>query len=198
MSSQEICKMFSISKAMLEQIRQGNNFPSVCPELNDIIKNLKINLINERNQKILNLFDKGMSITEISNYLELSKSIVEKCVYKYRDVVEQRIKKRQFIYDEVMKLYNKGYNPHQITKMLNLNSGTAYNYINGKTNPYKDLPYKKIKNEDIPIIIDLYFNKNKTVYEIANKFKVSRNTIETIISHYKNVNTEVNQEIKKS
>ena len=50
---------------------------------------------------------------------------------------------------------------------------------------------KKIKSEDIPTIIDMYFKKNKTIYEICNKFKVSRNTIENIISHYKYVNTEV-------
>ena len=191
MDRKEVAMLFNVSEDIIKQICNIKNYKDVNSELNYLIKNIKTDLIKERNTEILKLFDNGYTITEISKKMELSTSIVEKCVYKYRDVIEQNILKRQKIYDEVMKLYKEGVNPYQISKILSIGNSTVHRYIKDEVNPYRDLPYKKIKSEDIPIVIDMYFKKNKTIYEICNKFKVSRNTIENIISHYKYVNTEV-------
>lgn len=187
----QLAKMFGVTVGTIDRISQLKIYSEICSELNEQIKGLKNDLIKERNKEILKLFDNGSTISEISKTMNLSTSIVEKCVYKYRDVVEQGIKKRQKIYDEVMKLYNEGMSPYQISKKLKIGSTTVHRYVKGESNPYIELPYKKIKSEDIPIIVDLYFKKNKTIYEISNKFKVSKNTIESIILHYKHVNTEV-------
>ena len=191
MDRKEVSILFNVSEDVIKQICNIKNYKDVNSELNYLIKNIKTDLIKERNTEILKLFDNGYTITEISKKMELSTSIVEKCVYKYRDIIEQNILKRQKIYDNVMRLYKEGMNPYQISKTLNIGNSTVHRYIKDEVNPYRDLPYKKIKSEDIPTIIDMYFKKNKTIYEICNKFKVSRNTIENIISHYKYVNTEV-------
>jgi len=40
-------------------------------------------------------------------------------------------------------------------------------------------------------VIDLYFNQNKTSYELGDEYGVSPNTIMTVINNYKYANTEV-------
>ena len=191
MDREEIASIFNISKKVITQISMGKTFDYVCSELNDSIHNLKQKLIDERNKYILSLFDNGISITEITNLTRYSQSIVEKCVYKYRNVIKEKKEKYQEIYKKVFELKSQGINNYQISKELNISPSTVDRYLKGENNPYKELPFKKITENLKENIINLYFDKKKTSIEIAEVYKVSSNTILSVINNYKYANTEV-------
>lgn len=191
MDRKEISKIFSVSRKVLTQISRGKSFEYISPELNKSIHNLKQKMIDERNHQILKLFDDGNKIVDIVRSMDLSTSIVEKCVYRYRNAQDKNINKYKKIYDEVFRLYNEGYKKYKISKILKISPSTVDRYLNGTNNPYKELKYKKITNEKKEIIIDMFFNKNYEVKNIAKKLQVSRNTIETYVNNYKYANTEV-------
>lgn len=191
MDREEIASIFNISKKVITQISMGKTFDYVCSELNDSIHNLKQKLIDERNEYILSLFDNGSSITEIANLTEYTQSIVEKCVYKYRNSVKDKKEKYQEIYNKVFELKSQGINNYQISKKLKISPSTVDRYLKGENNPYKESPFKKITEKIKGNIIELYFNKNKTSIEIAEIYEVSSNTILSVINNYKYANTEV-------
>lgn len=198
MDRKEISNMFGISTKAITQIVRGVSYNYILPELNDKISDIKQSLIKERNIKILELFDSGLTIKQISDKTDYSISIIEKCVYRYRNPADEKRKACQKKYDEVMKLKEQGYNNFQISKMLGLGSSTVKRYVDGVSNPYKELPFKKITEEKRLEIIDMYFNKNIPIKEISRVFNVSKFTIEHYINNYKYANTEVIEEIKKS
>lgn len=191
MDRNEISKMFNVSKKAITQISMGKSFSYINPELNDDIHNLKRVLLDERNNKILEVFDSGKTITEICREMDLSASIVEKCVYKYRNVVNEQKEKYQNIYDEVHRLYNEGYIKYKISKMLNISPSTVDRYLTNHSNPYKELNYKKVTKDLECEIIKLYIDKGRSVKELAGLFNLSENTIRDYINRYKYINTEV-------
>lgn len=81
MDRKEISKIFNVSEKVLTQISMGKNFSYICPELNDKIHNLKQKLIEERNNKILELYNKGMKICDIVKKYNYTTSVVEKVIY---------------------------------------------------------------------------------------------------------------------
>lgn len=137
MDRREIAKQFNVSVAVISAISQGKNFSYVSSELNPYIFNVKQKLIEERNEKILALFDKGITITNISRKTGLSASIVEKCIYKHRNPQDENKKYYQKIYDEVYRLYGEGVNKYQISKQLNISPSTVSRYLNNENNPYR-------------------------------------------------------------
>lgn len=191
MDRKEISKIFNTSIKALTQISRGASFCYVNSELNESIYNLKQKMIDERNEYILELFDKGNRISKICEITEYSTSIVEKCVYKYRNAQNIRSNKYKEIYDKVHELYKIGHKKYTISKMLNISPSTVDRYLNGSNNPYLELPYKKITTEKKMSILDMFFNENIPIKDIAKKLQVSRNTIETYINQYKYANTEV-------
>ena len=97
MDRKEISEIYNVSTKVLTGISMGKAYPYVCPELNESIHNLKQKMTDERNKEILKLFDSGLRIVDIMKKLELSESIVSKCIHKYRKVTnknynEKRIK----------------------------------------------------------------------------------------------------------
>lgn len=191
MDRREISKMFNISLKALTQISIGASFCYINEELNESIHNLKEKMINERNEYILELFDKGNRISDICKLTDYSSSIVEKCVYKYRNAQDVRLNKYKEIYDQVHKMYEEGYKKYRISKVLKISPSTVDRYLKGTNNPYKELPYKKITEEKKSYVIDMFFNKGTSIKDIANELEVSRNTIESYINQYKYANTEV-------
>lgn len=189
MDRHEIAKMFNVSVDVIKQIACGNSYYYVLEEYNNKIKNLKANLIDERNKEILKLFDKGCKIVEISKMLELSVSIVEKCVYKYRNSSKNNKEKQQKIYDEVMRLYKSGMNAYVISKKLGIGSTTANRYVRQINNPHNELSFKKVKSEDESIIFELY-KHGESVKNIAKMFDVSDTTIRSAINRCKYANIE--------
>lgn len=191
MDRKEISKMFNISTKVLTQISRGVAFGYINEELNSSIHNLKQKMIDERNRSILKMFDSGLSISEISKITSYSISIVEKCVYKYRNPQQEKLEKYRKIYDEVHKLYNDGYKKYHIYKKLNISPSTVDRYLKDKNNPYKELSYKKITKDIEKELIDMYFNKNISIKDISNDLNASRNTVESYINKYKHANTEI-------
>ena len=191
MDRKEISKLFNVSVKSLTQISIGKSFDYVSPELNDKIHNLKQCLIDERNEYILELFDSGLGITDICNKTGYTASIVEKCVYKYRDAIGTRKRKYQHIYDEVHRLYEEGYNKYTISKMLKISPSTVNRYLTNFSNPYNELNYKKVTKDIENEIINLYFNEDKTIKYIADIFSLSENTVRDYVNRYKHANTEV-------
>ena len=191
MDRNEIASIFNTTYKVVTQIAIGKSFKYVCEELNDSIYNLKQRMINERNNYILKLFDEGNTISKISEITKYSTSIVEKCVYKYRDSVNKNKEKYQKIYNEVFYLKSQGINNYQISKKLKISPNTVRRYLNGENNPYKELPFKKITEDIKKDIIDLYFNKDISCIELSKMFNVSSNTILSVINNYKYANTEV-------
>lgn len=191
MDRKEICDIFNTNQKVLTQISIGQCFSYVCEELNNHIHNLKQRLIDERNQLILQLFKDGNTITDIVKKTKYSTSIVEKCIYKYTNSVEAKKDKYKKIYDDIIKLKNEGVNNYQISKILKISPSTVSRYLNRETNPYNELPFKKITKKIENEIIDLYFNKNMTSKEIAEIYNISDTTIMSFINHYKYANTEV-------
>ncbi|MGL5381069.1 GIY-YIG nuclease family protein [Clostridium sp.] len=188
----EIAKIFNVSMSVIKQIANLKNFIYIHEDLNYLVKNIKRIMINERNELILKVYSECLSIKKTSDILELSDSIVEKCVYKYTNAVQDNIEKRKIIYNKVMSLYDEGLKPYQISKILGVENTTIVGYVSGKSNPYNELSYKKIKNEDKIEIIRLYFEESLTAKKIGEIFGVSKNTIESVINNYKYANTEVN------
>lgn len=187
----ELCDMFNVSPKVITQIAIGKSFGYIYEELNKDIHNIKQRLIDERNSKILQLFNQNYSITEIVNITKYSVSIVEKCIYKYTNSVELKKKKYQDIYEQIIKLYKDGINKYQISKILNISPSIVSRYLKNESNPYKELPFKKITNDIKNEIINLYFNKNMSSIEISKIYNVSDNTIMSYINNYKYANTEV-------
>lgn len=187
----ELSKMFNVSTKVITGIAIGKSFYYVCSELNERIHNLKARLIDDRNLNILKLFDSGLGITEISNETELSVSVVEKCVYKYRDAVSIRKNKYKRIYDECHRLHNDGYINYDISKILNISPSSVQRYLTNFSNPYEDPSYKKITKNIENEILKMYINDKKPVKFLAGYFNVSENTIRDYINKNKYVNTEV-------
>lgn len=192
MDRTEMSKMFNVSTKVITQISTGGSYVYITPELNDKIHNLKDKMIYERNLEILKLFDNGLRITDIVKKMDLSTSIVEKCVYKYRmNKIKLNKEKRIDIYNRVFELYNEGVNKYQISKKLNISPSLVAKYLNGMHNPNGKLPYKKIIPEIEERIIHMFFKENISVKDIAKVINVSDNTIRDYINKYKYTNTEV-------
>lgn len=180
MDRKEICNRYNIKKNILEDIAKGVTFSYVRSELNSKIKGLKKRLINERNKQILKYYDCGMSIVEITRKMELTSSIVEKVIYRQRNVKSQDKYKK--IFDEVYKLYYEdGMKKYQISKQLGISPSTVGRYLSGDNNPYKDHPSKKVLDSVLNELITLH-KSGMSNKEIANKFSISRNTVEFYIS----------------
>lgn len=191
MDRKEIVKIFKTSKAIVDNIAMLKSFSYILEELNSDILKVKQKIIEERNKQILNLFDSGLSISEIVKKTSYSTSIVEKCAYKFTQTIENKKEKYQEIYDKVFEYYNNGVNKYQISKILNISPSTVGRYLSGRNNPYDDLPFKKITEEVREEILKLYFEKNKTFVEISEILKISRTVISGFIFKYKYANTEV-------
>lgn len=194
MDRKEIAKKYNVSEKVLTQISMGKSYGYVNSELNEQIHNLKQKMIDERNKDILKLYDRGYRIIDIVNEMELSESIVSKCIHKYRKVEnkyynEERIK----VYEDIITLYEQGYNRNQIAKMLNQPATTVYRYTSDGFDftSRKELPFKKVTEEIHQQIIIKYFDENMSVKDMCVFFNLSRGTIEYYINKYKYANTEI-------
>ena len=105
----KIREKYNISKGSLDAIAQLNNYKSVASELNDTILHKKKRENEKRDFQILELLQKGLSNTQISNKLQISKNIVEKVKYKYPNLRFKNKDIRIKNYNMVQQLKEKGY-----------------------------------------------------------------------------------------
>lgn len=84
MDQKEIAEIFDVSLKTIQNISQVDTYKHILSEVNPYIRNVKQQIIDDRNKKILDLYDNGYRIFEIKSLLKESQSSVEKCIYKYR------------------------------------------------------------------------------------------------------------------
>ena len=187
MDRNEIVKMYDVSPKVLTAISQGKNWGYVLPELNDKIHNLKQTMIDERNQMIVSHYDNGLSIVEIVELTGLSTSIVEKAVYKYRNIKSKD--KQMDKYNKIFELHNQGINNYQISKIVEVSPSTVQRYLSGEQHPLNKPSNKKITDELEAKIIDMYFNQKLGSVEIGKILDMSKTTIMNVVNSFKNVST---------
>lgn len=141
MDRNELVKMYNISPKVLTAISQGKNWGYILPSLNDKIHNLKQTMIDERNQQIISYYDNGLQIADISKKTGLSMSIVEKAVYKYRDIRSKELQMEK--YNQIITLHNQGINNYQISKKVNVSPSTVQRYLSGEQHPLRKPGNKK-------------------------------------------------------
>ena len=134
-----------------------------------------------------------MTVSEISRQLNLSVSIVEKVKYSYSEFVESNINKKKNIYDKVQEYKARGYNPAEISRIMNITYDISYNYYNGENKKKKKLSYKKVTDEIRDEIIKLKDNHNYS--QISKMVGLSRDTVTRVIKNYNNANTEITSKI---
>lgn len=187
MDRNEIAKMYNVSPKVLTAISQGKNWGYILPELNDKIHNLKQTLIDERNQMIVSHYDNGLKITEIVNITGLSTSIVEKAVYKYRDIKSKDSQMEK--YNKIFELHNQGVNNYQISKIVGVSPSTVQRYLSGEQHPLNKPSNKKITDEIESKVIDMYFNDSLGSVEIGKLLDLSKTTVMNIVNNFKNKST---------
>lgn len=187
MDRKEIAEMYNVSPKVLTAISQGKNWGYVLPELNDKIHNLKQSLIDERNQMIVNHYDNGLKIAEIARLTGLSTSIVEKAVYKYRDIKSKDSQMEK--YNKIFELHNQGINNYQISKIVGVSASTVQRYLSGEQHPLNKPSNKKITDEIEDKVIDMYFNDNLGSVEIGKILDLSKTTVMNIVNNFKNKST---------
>lgn len=187
MDRKEIAEMYNVSPKVLTAISQGKNWGYVLPELNDKIHNLKQSLIDERNQMIIDYYDNGLKITDIVKLTGLSTSIVEKAVYKYRDIKSKDSQMEK--YNKIFELHNQGVNNYQISKIVGVSASTVQRYLSGEQHPLNKPSNKKITDEIEDKVIDMYFNDNLGSVEIGKILDLSKTTVMNIVNNFKNKST---------
>ncbi len=187
MDRKEIAEMYNVSPKVLTAISQGKNWGYVLPELNDKIHNLKQSLIDERNQMIIDYYDNELKITDIVKLTGLSTSIVEKAVYKYRDIKSKDSQMEK--YNKIFELHNQGVNNYQISKIVGVSASTVQRYLSGEQHPLNKPSNKKITDEIEDKVIDMYFNDNLGSVEIGEILDLSKTTVMNIVNNFKNKST---------
>lgn len=142
MDKREIAKIFNVDISVVKSISEIRNYYYVCEELNDKIKGLKKRLINERNEKVFELYNKGYRIVDIINELGLTQSTVEHILYDRKLHIKrktEREKKYEENYNNVVRLYNEGYINADISRELDIPYNTVRNYVNKYENQQADI-----------------------------------------------------------
>lgn len=129
MNLEEIADIYNVPLSTIRNIVYGTTYKHVFKEINSYIKNIKQQIIDDRNSQILDLYDKGYKLFEIRDLLNETQSVVEKCVYKYREFIH---KKRDDSYDEeILDMYfNKKLSTIDISNMLSVSKQKILETIN--------------------------------------------------------------------
>ena len=129
MNLEEIANIYNVPLSTIRNIVYGTTYKHVFKEINPYIKNVKQQIIDDRNCQILELYDKGYKLFEIRDMLNETQSVVEKCVYKYREISHD---KRDDSYDkDVLDLYfNKKMSSIEIEKVLPISKPKIIEIIN--------------------------------------------------------------------
>lgn len=120
---------YGVSAKVLTNISTGKNFGWVLPELNDVIHLYFQKEREKRDLFILEKYDSGMKIREISKEFSISESIVEKCIYKNRPI-KKNYKNRKLSEEqekEIVCYYKKGiYTVKELAALFNVSMTKIY------------------------------------------------------------------------
>lgn len=189
----EIKNKYNITQSAIDAIANAKTYIYINSQVNEKLKKLANENNESRNENIFQLLKDGLTISEISKQLNLSVSIVEKVKYSYSEFVENNMNKKKNIFNKVQEYKNRGYNPAEISRIMNITYDVSYNYYNGENNPYKKLSYKKVTDEIRDKIIELKDNYNYS--QISKMVGLSRDTVTRVIKNYNNANTEITSKI---
>lgn len=134
-SSIETCIKFELDKSSVlcsnchQNIHFDNHkFESYKNQIYDKSMNLNELRIPLDKNKIIDLYNSGKTVTEIADIFSTGKSTICTITRKYglgKSYAERGIWK-----DEALKLYKEGKNGYQISKLIKINKGMVYNFIN--------------------------------------------------------------------
>lgn len=129
MNLKEIADMYNVPLSTIRNIVYGTTYKHIFKEINPYIKNVKQQIIDDRNCQILELYDKGYRLFEIRDMLDETQSVVEKCVYKYREFSHD---KRDNSHDEeILDMYfNKKLSTIEIAELLPVSKPKIIETIN--------------------------------------------------------------------
>lgn len=131
MDKREITKIFNVNVTTITNIITGVTYSHIMSELNPYIKNVKQQIVDDRNIKILEFYDKGYKIYEIRDILSLTNSIVEKCIYKYRGSDNEKSITTEEEKDNIINLYFKqNFSTIEINKLLHISKPRVLAVIN--------------------------------------------------------------------
>lgn len=131
MDRKEIAKIFNTNAKVLTSISTGANYSYILPHLNKYIHNMKKRLIDERNEDILRLYDSGLTIKNIKDSTNYTRSVIEKCIYQYRAVNKKYdLRKLSFEQEQdvVKKYFEFGNSIKELAQLYNV-STTTIRYI---------------------------------------------------------------------
>lgn len=131
MDKTEIAESFNVNLKTITNIITGDTYKHILSDLNPYINNVKQQIIDERNIKIIELFDNGYKIFEIRDKLQITVSIIEKCIYKYRGTNNKKSITTEEEKDNIINLYfNKNLSTIEIIKSLNISKPRILSIIN--------------------------------------------------------------------
>lgn len=197
MDRKEIMKRLNVNRWAITNIVTLNCFEYVLPEINDSIKNMDNDYNEYRTNLILEEYNKGFSVSEIVKNIGFSSGIVERTLYKYTDSTIEKLEQRKKNYNNVSSLKKQGKSKSEISKILSIPYSTVAHYYNDESNPNIPLSYKKIREEEKPLIYTRIAQGEK-VSDLAFEYNVQPVTIWLIKKSLKYANTEVTKEIKES
>tara|TARA_R110000868_G_scaffold4895_2_gene30457 strand:- start:3947 stop:4885 length:939 start_codon:yes stop_codon:yes gene_type:complete len=140
-------------------------------------KNYSSEIIN----KILSLYNEGVSFTKISLELKITKNTVKRILIDKNVWVENRDKvKKIFSVEEIndiIEKYNKGNSLKKISKIYNVSVTPIKRILNENTKLRKGFSDGKkieLSEEQISLIKKLYLEEYKSSEEIANELKLTK------------------------
>lgn len=139
MDRHEIANIFDVDVCVIKAIAEVKTYYYVCEELNDEIKGLKRKLITERNEKVIELYNRGYRIVDIVNELDLTVKTVEHILYDRDLHINRKTQgelKYKEIYNKVIQLHEEGVINYHIAKQLNISPSTVTRYLRKYNNQH--------------------------------------------------------------
>ena len=116
--------------------------------------------------------------------MDLSESIVEKAIYKYRQPKSKESQMKK--YNKIFELHNQGINNYQISKLVHVSPSTVKRYLSGEQHPMNKPGNLKVTDDVKDKILQLYFKDNLGSVEISKQLDMSKTTVMSVINQYKN------------
>ena len=152
--------------------------------------------------EVLNLWNRGLSITEISNKMNNSKDAISRILKQGFNISEEEILKRGYdsnrtvSSEQVLNCWDNGLTPNQINKQIGSTTNTIKKILleNGITEKEWQLRIKNNNRDTNPIDVLNLWNQGLCLTEIANKLNITHTSV---LRKQLNEQNITNEEIEK-
>ena len=164
----------------------------------------------ERAKKIVELWNSGLSIDEISNQLGISKSTIDKTLSQARKqglIIRDRIKKVDIESEKrdkkIVELWNLGFSRAEISNQLGISKGTIDNTLSKARKQGLKIRdgikngIRKIRSEERAKKIVELWNSGLSRAEISNQLGISKSTIDKTLSKAREQGLTIRDGIKE-